>query len=358
MSDVLLAVGTYTQHMPHVDGKGEGIHLLRFNPASASLSPISVFSADYNPSYLTYSRGMLYAVREVGEDQNPGINVFALNAQTGMLSLVQEVSLPGSWPCHVQVDERTNLLVVANYLSGEGVVLRLDEGGLVSGEPTVLSREGTGPNAERQEAPHAHGSVISPDGKWLYLADLGIDAVVRHPLKKTDVQPAFDLKLPAVPGAGPRHVAFTPSGNYLLANFELSSSVALFQVNGDLVRRRAEVSALPTDFWGESGVGGMHIHPTGRFVYVANRGHDSLFAAEIDEVMGTLRPIGNWSSGGRTPRDFAISPCGNFLLCAAQDDPVIRIFRIDQSTGVLSQAGEDFVINSAVCLHFITKEQQ
>ena len=194
---------------------------------------------------------------------------------------------------------------------------------------------------------------MSPDSNYVYLTDLGIDAVVRHAITDGHVDPEPNLVLPAVPGSGPRHLAFTANGDYLLVNHELASSITLYRVEGEQVFRLAEISSLPPSFTGESGAGGMHLHPDEQFVYVANRGHDSIFAARLDREKGCLIPIGSWPSGGRTPREFTFSPDGSHLLCASQDDAVIRIFSIDKRTGELTRVGHDYPINSVVCLQFI-----
>jgi len=351
----LLAVGTYTLKMPHVDGRGRGIEMLRFDPHQATLASVGVQTDLTNPSYLCVSddRRHLYSVREIGADGDPGIDVFALDASTGTLELQQRISSPGEWPCFIAVDASTRLLLLSNYLSGEVLAYPLQDNGQVIDNPTVLQRSGHGPNLERQEGPHAHCATVSADGRFAYLADLGIDAVVRHEIKEGKVNPEPDLALPAVPGSGPRHLAFTADGRHLLVNHELGSSVSLYRLDGPQVRRLAEVSSLPPDFDGQSGAGGMHLHPNERFVYVANRGHDSVFAARVDVDDGSLTPIGTWPSGGRTPRDFTFSPDGGHLLCASQDDAVIRIFSIDPDSGELTHVGEDYPIASAVCLQFI-----
>jgi len=353
---VLLAAGTYTRTMPHVDGKGAGLHLLEFDPASAELREVHVTGGLDNPSYLDLSadHSRLYSVREVGAELQPGIDVFELQTESPALRHLQRVETPGEWPCHIMASPAGDLLAVANYLSGEVVVLALNKSGLVQGEPVVLRRTGQGPNEERQEGPHAHCARLSPDGRHLYLTDLGVDQVLRHLVIDGRVQTTPDLVLPTVPGQGPRHIAFTPSGKHMLVNYELSSSLALFRLheNGD-VARLGEVSTLPADFRGDSGDGGLRVHPSGRFVYVGNRGHDSVFAARLDEEKGCLIPIDCWPAGGRTPRDLAITPDGGHLLCASQDDALIRIFRIDPQSGALQQTGQDYPINNVVCLRFV-----
>lgn len=351
---VALAVGTYTLKMPHVDGKGRGIYLLGFDPSTGRLSEVAVQDA-VNPSYLTLSsdRRRLYAVREVNAEDGPGLNTYDLDAANGTLTLLHDTPTQGVWPCHVSVDNEVPLLLISNYLTGEVLSYSLDARGVPSGEPVVLTRDGTGPNPDRQDGPHAHCALVSPDHRYVYLADLGVDGIVRHPLDGGNVNPVSDLTLKAAPGAGPRHLLFTGSGAYLLANYEMSSTVRMYRLDGDDVSLVSEVSSLPADFDGNSGAGGMRLHPSGRFLYVGNRGHDSIFAARVDETAGTLTPIGTWSLGGRTPRDLAVSPDGKYLLAASQDEAFIRVFSIDAQTGELTFTGNDFAIPNAVCLEFL-----
>ncbi|MDR5837052.1 lactonase family protein [Caballeronia sp. LZ034LL] len=353
--EALLVVGTYTLPMPHVNGQGKGIYVLGFDTATGKLREHSVQAA-VNPSYVALStdRRRVYAVREVDAKDGPGLGVYDLDPDSGALELARDVPTPGGWPCHVSVDNDLSMLFVSNYATGEVLAYTLDSQGTPAGEPHVLAREGSGPNAARQEGPHAHCALVSPDKRHLYLADLGIDSVVRHRLNpggKPESTP--DLMLPAAPGAGPRHLAFTRSGTHLLVNYELNSTVRMYALGDDGVQQVSEVSTLPESFDQESATGGMRLHPSGRFVYVGNRGHDSVFAARIDEAKGTLEAIGTWFVGGRTPRDIRVSPDGKFLLAASQDDGFIRVFSIDAQTGALTDTGHTHAIPSAVCIEFI-----
>jgi 6-phosphogluconolactonase len=349
---ITLAVGTYTVSMPHVDGKGKGISLLSFDTSSGELSELAVQKAT-NPSFLTVSADgrRLYAVREVDAKDGPGLCTYALDSNRAGLTLLQDLATPGGWPCHVSVNDACSLALVSNYATGEVLAFSLDANGVPASEPVVLSRKGHGPNLERQEGPHAHCALVSPDRRYVYLADLGVDGVVRHPLEDA-VDPASDLTLEAAPGAGPRHLVFSHSGDYLLVNHELSSTVRMYKL-GDTVTLVSEVSTLPSDSTVVSAAGGMRLHPSGKFVYVGNRGHDSIFGARVDEANGKLVPIGTWDVGGRTPRDLAVSPDGRFLLAASQDDAFIRVFSIDAQSGELTFGGYDYPIASAVCLQFV-----
>ncbi|MDR5733972.1 lactonase family protein [Caballeronia sp. LZ025] len=353
--EALLVVGTYTLPMPHVNGEGKGIYVLGFDTATGKLRERSVQAA-VNPSYVALSadRKRLYAVREVDAKDGPGIGVYKLDPDNGTLDLLRDLTTPGGWPCHISVDDELSLLLVSNYATGEVLAYALDANGVPSGEPRLLAREGSGPNAARQEGPHAHCALVSPDRRHLYLSDLGIDGIVRHRLSLGgEPESASDLMLPAAPGAGPRHLAFTRSGTHMLVNYELSSTVRMYALGDHDAQLVSEVSTLPQSFDQESATGGMRLHPSGKFVYVGNRGHDSVFAARIDEAQGTLESIGTWAVGGRTPRDIRVSPDGRFLLAASQDDGFIRVFSIDEQTGALTDTGHTHAIPSGVCMEFI-----
>lgn len=352
-----VVVGTYTRLMPHVDGKGEGIYLLGFDTARGRLSPLAVQPA-VNPTYLVASKDStrVYAVREVGAKDGPGVSTYALETARGRLKLLHDLPTPGSWPCHVSADDAKSLLLVSNYATGEVLTIALNSERVPSGALAVLAGEGRGPDTARQSGPHAHCALFSPDRRHIYIADLGADRVTRHPFigDSAAVDPTPDRVLQAAPGAGPRHMVFGRSGATLIVNYELSSTLRMYRIGaGDTAVVIGEVSSLPAAFNGTSFAGGVRLHPTGHFVYVANRGHDSVFAARVDEAGGTLTPIGTWPLGGRCPRDLAVSPDGRYLLAASQDDGFIRVFSIDETTGELAFTGHDYAIPSAVCIQFV-----
>lgn len=346
-TQALLAVGTYTE--ANVDGRGLGIHLLRLDLRSGQLEDAFVHQGPANPTYLTTAADKLYSVREVSQD--PQLDVFRLDRASARLEHLSSLPLPGSGPCHVSVDDGRRLLLVSNYNSGEVLAYSLDAEGLPWDEPGVLTRSGSGPNRERQDGPHAHCARVSPDGRFVYLCDLGTDQVMRHPIVDGQVRAAPDLSLPTSPGAGPRHLAFSRSGRHLLVTNELDSTLALYRLEGDRVEPRQVLSTLAGEHEGNK-TAALCVHPSGRFVYVSNRGEDSLFGARLDEADDRLTALGNWPAGGRTPRGMAISPDGRYLLAASQDEALIRVFRIDAEDGSLLALDQDHPIESAVCLHF------
>ncbi|WP_432262541.1 lactonase family protein [Cupriavidus sp. TMH.W2] len=349
---ILLAVGTYTQAMPHVDGKGLGIHMLAFDPADVSLKEVALHAATPNPSYLAASaRGdRLYGVRELGAADGAAIDVFAIEEGGAGLRPLASIPVAGADPCFLSVDDGANRLYVANYTSGEVLAFSLDPDRMPRAEPVVLRRHGSGPRKDRQEGPHAHCAVAGPDGTSVYLCDLGTDTVARHPIRGGHVATAPDLELRATPGAGPRHLAFDASGDFLFIVNELSSTVALYRIDAGEARKLCEASTLPPAWTGASTAAAIRVHPGGGWVYASNRGHDSIAALRVDRATGSLVPAGWWPAGGRTPRDFVLTPDGAFLLAAAQDDALIRIFRVDARTGALTHAGRDYRLQSPACL--------
>jgi 6-phosphogluconolactonase len=353
-STVLLAIGTYTERMPHVDGKGAGIHLLRFDLGEGTFGAQTVTGGLRNPTYLAASAAgdRLYAVCEIAAREQPTLETYAVDPDALRLTPLASTPIAGGWPCHVSLNAAARHLYVSNYASGTVVVLDLDESGQPRAPSALIQRQGSGPRTDRQEAPHAHCALPSPDGRHLYLCDLGTDAIARHPIADGTVSPMPDVTVAATPGAGPRHIAFSPSGRSLLAIHELSSTITLHRTDdpGPIL---TEVSTLPASWSGESSCAAIRIHPSGRFVYASNRGHDSVFAARLDEDAAALLPIGTWPSGGRTPRDIAITPDGRFLLAAAQDDHGIQVFAIDPATGALTATRHHLGLHSPVCLCFI-----
>jgi 6-phosphogluconolactonase len=350
----LLAVGTYTERMPHVDGRGAGIHLLRFDPLTGQFGEQTVAGGLRNPTYLAASAAgdRLHAVSEIGAAEGPTLETYAVDRAA--LALTHRASMPigGGWPCHVSVNEAARHLYIANYETGDFLVITLDAEGLPTGTPALIRREGSGPRADRQEAPHGHCALASPDGRALYLVDLGTDAIARHPITDGTVAAIPDLTIRLTPGAGPRHIAFSPSGRSLLALHELSATITLHSL-AEPQTTITEVSTLPEDWAGERSGAAIRIHPSGRFVYASNRGHDSIFLAILDEKAGTLTPGGTWPSGGRTPRDIVLSPDGRFLLAASQDEHRIHVFTVDAATGALAPTGHSLNLDSPVCLCFI-----
>jgi 6-phosphogluconolactonase len=368
-SGILVYIGTYTCDVPHGRGKAEGIYLGRYDPASGALTPLGLAARAVNPAFLALDpeRRYLYAVGEVGgaDGQPHGIvSAFARDPATGALTLLDQQSSHGVGPCHVSVDRTGKLVLVANYRSGSVAALPIRDDGSLREATDVVQHHGSSINPTRQEGPHAHSITPDPENRHALVADLGLDKVMiyrldpaRGKLSPAD-PPSIDLK----PGAGPRHLDFHPSGRFLYVVDELDSTVSAFAYDAErgLANRTGEgtspfqtISTLPDGFTGENWCADVHVHPSGRYLYASNRGHDSLAVFAIDQGTGRLRRLTTQSTGGQTPRNFAVDPAGRFLLAANQDSDTVVTFRLDEATGHLMPTGHVAASPTPVCIRFV-----
>jgi 6-phosphogluconolactonase len=354
-------VGTYTEKT-----KSKGIYAFRFEETSGKLNPIGVVAETPNPSFLAlHSSGKyLYTVNETGEfggEKSGAVSAFSIDRKTGKLTLLNQVASRGAGPCHVSLDRTGRYVLVANYDSGTVAVFPVQNDGQLGKYTGFAKHTGQSVNKERQEAPHAHWIATSPDNQFLLTADLGIDRILisRFHLQDGAFTPNkanSGVKLKA--GAGPRHAAFSPSGKFFYVASELNSTVTAYSYSakdGALHELQA-VSTLPKDSSGANDVAEIVVHPSGRFLYVSNRGRDSLAVFSIDPRKGTLTPVADIATQGKTPRNFAIDPTGKFLLAANQESNTIVVFNIDPSTGGLTLKGQVVDVPAPVCITFLATE--
>jgi 6-phosphogluconolactonase len=359
MSELLVYVGTYTERTPD---SSKGIYSARFDTATGRLSALSAVAELQNPSWVTPSRDgrFLYAVSEVGVPDVTGVPAgqvvaYAIGAD-GKLTELNRLSSRGADPCHLAVSRTGRTVAVANYTGGSVATYHVADDGRLA----AASRDqhvGKGPNVQRQERAHAHSTDFAADDRLLLSCDLGNDRVYvyRHDPRAGTIsahKPAF---VGLEPGAGPRHLALHPSGRYAYVVTELSSSVAMFAWNpgaGTLVQRQT-VSTLPVGATvADNSTAEIVAHPTGRFVYVSNRGHDSIAVFSVDARNGHLTLLANTPTGGGTPRNFAVDPSGRWLLAANQRSNSIVTFAVDTSTGTLSPSGATIAVPRPVCVAF------
>ncbi|HVF66339.1 MAG TPA: lactonase family protein [Pyrinomonadaceae bacterium] len=351
--ELLLYVGTYTS------GKSEGIYLYRFDLADGSLTRAGVTGGVSNPSYLTLDRArrFLYTVEETEEfegEKSGAVSAFKVDPKDGSLGFINRQASKGGAPCYVTADNAGRFVLVANYLGGNVAVLPVSKGGGLGKAVDVEQHSGSGPNRERQEAPHAHSFLLDPSNRHAYACDLGTDKVMiydfdaRRGTLTPNARPSVSLKS----GAGPRHLTFDRSGRRVYVLNELDSTVTVFARNprsGALGELRT-YPTLPADFDGENTGADIHLTPDGRFLYCSNRGHDSIAAFRVDARSGSLDVAGHTPTGGKSPRNFAVDPTGRFLLVANQRSDSVVTFRIDSSTGALEATGHAAEIPSPVCL--------
>jgi 6-phosphogluconolactonase len=268
------------------------------------------------------------------------------------MSLADRLPAHGDCPCHLALDGEERRLFVSNYVSGNLVVFALNDNGRPTGAFADLQRSGKGPNLDRQEGPHVHQAVLTPDGEHVLVCDLGTDQVARHRLGDSLIDLLPDTVATVGSGTLPRHLVFSPNGQYFHVVHEQANTITTHAYGDAGMSRIGEVSMLPPGFGGASSAAAIRLHPNGRFLYASNRGHDSIAAFELIENESALRPVGIVATRGKAPRDFAIDPAGRWLVAANQDSHTLTVFTINADTGELTPVGDVFETGSPVCVLF------
>jgi len=353
-------VGTYTS----AQTPSEGIYKLEFNPKTGELVSKGPAAKLDNPSFLAiHPNGrFLYAVNELGAfqgTQGGGVSALSLDPASGELKLLNQEPSGGGAPCHLVVDAQGRNVLLANYSGGSVACLPIADDGSLKPISSLIQHEGSSVNPARQKAPHGHAINLDRANRFALATDLGIDQVLVYKFdgergELTANDPPFAK---TEPGAGPRHLAWHPSGAFAYVINELANTVDVFAYDAEKGTHRAlqSLSTLPADFEGTSHCAEVVAHPSGKFVYGSNRGHDSLAIFAVDQETGKLTPAGHQSTLGKTPRNFAIDPTGKFLLAANQDSDSIIVFRVDPDTGALTPVGEPVSIPKPVCVRFASK---
>ncbi len=349
----LVFVGTYT------GGKSEGIYVFRLDATTGEATSPRLAAEAVNPSFLAIhpNRKYLYAVSEIQQlngRRTGAVAAFAVDAASGRLRPINKQPSGGAGPCHLVVDHSGGHVLVANYGGGSVAVLPIGEGGRLGEMSAFVQHQGRSVNPRRQTAPHAHSINVAPDNRFAFAADLGLDKVLvyRFDAAQGSLQPADPPFASVQPGAGPRHFAFHPSGKFAYVINELHSTVTAFEYEPHSGRLTAiqTISTLPSDFRGNNTTAEVQVHPSGRFVYGSNRGHDSIAIFRVDAETGRLTAAGHASTRGKTPRNFGLDPQGRFLLAANQATDTVVVFRIDPHTGGLTPTGTVLEIATPVCI--------
>jgi len=350
-----LYVGTYTQ------GKSEGIYRCRFDLASGKLAVESVTRGVANPSFLAIDRirGRLFCVNEVSEyDGKPGgsVSAFSLDPITGDLQFVNTCPSHGADPCYITNDAHGRFVLVANYTGGSLAVLPVHNDGSLGAATHVVQHTGSSVKA-RQQGPHTHSVLLDSTGRFAYAADLGLDKVMIYGFdnQRGRLLPSTTAWAALKPGAGPRHLAFSPDGSVLYVANELDSTMTMFLIDrttGDLAHRKT-TSTLPSHVQGENFPADIHVAPSGRHVYVSNRGRDSIAVFAVSPDKRDFSFVKDESTGGKWPRNFAIDPAGQFIVVANQKSDMITVFTIHPESGTLSPTGYVADVPSPACLKFL-----
>ena len=348
-------IGTYTH------GKSKGIYVFHFNTITGKLELAGTSSELENPSYLCISKDnrFLYAVMEteVYQGKSGGaVAAYSINKQTGMLGLLNIRPTKGKDPCHLSTDSHNRFLFAANYSDGTLTVFPLEKDGHIGSMSAIIRHKGSGQDKVRQEEPHMHYAALTPDEKYLCAVDLGLDKINVYDFSPNYGCPSTAEKLSVniKPGSGPRHMEFSPNGNFAYLLTELSSEVVVFKYDstGGGFDHIQTVSTLAADLEASSFCAAIHISPGGEYLYASNRGQDSLALFKTDQDSGMLELISHISTRGKTPRDFAIDPSGRFLLAANQDSDTLVTYAIRPESGKLELSGNTLEIPSPVCIKF------
>lgn len=352
--ELFLLIGTYTSK-----GGSEGIYLYRFDALSGSADSVSMVKAD-NPSYLTVSpdQRFVYAVSET-DQKNSAVHAYSLNKRNGRLEPLNSRPVNSGGPCYITIDGNGKNVYTANYGGGSLSSLQVNEDGSLAGGTSVLLFQGSGADSIRQQQPHLHSVQYAPDGQFLFAADLGTDKLYRFRVNDTPFEgqpPIHESSLrewSTPPGTGPRHFDFHPNGRFLYLLGELSGEVIVYDYHfGELEQKQV----IASDTTGARGSADIHVSPDGRFLYASNRLQaDGIAVFAIDEEEGTLTRVG-YQLTAKHPRNFVITPNGQFLLVAGRDDNTVQVYSRNEETGLLTDTGQDIAVGQPTCLTFATIE--
>ncbi len=353
----LFYVGTYTEE----GSKSKGIYAYSYDAATSEITPLGLAAETTNPSFVAPSPNgrFLYAVNEVGNYKGPnsgGVSAFSIDHATGKLTFLNEVASRSADPCYITVDKTGKFVLVANYTGGSVAAFPVLADGKLGEASAFVQHTGHGTNPKRQEGPHAHSIDLSPDNRFAFVDDLGLDELLVYKFDSTKGSltpndPPF-TKLEA--GSGPRHFALRPDGKFAYVVSEMGHTVTVLSndaANGKLQVMQT-ITTLPKDFTGRNDDAEIQMHPSGKFLYASNRGEDTIVVYAIDAAKGTLTQVASVPTGGKEPRSFEIDPTGTLLFAENQNSNTIVVFKIDQKTGSLTPTGKVLEVASPVCLKF------
>ncbi len=348
MKNRLVFVGSYSQPLllgtgETVPGKGDGVTVYRMDDAGY-LTRLSA-AGKPNPTYLALSadQKFLYTVNELKEyheEPSSAVSAYAVDPDAGTLTLLNRRMSGGADACYVGLGGDGRHLLVANFTGGSFSILPILPDGSLGTPSCFLQHYGGGLHPARQAGPHVHQVTVDPGGRHLLVADLGKDEIVVYGIDWS-IGCAVPNAAPAIrcePGDGPRQFVFDRSGSYLYLVTELSNTVRVYEYDSDS-GTAAFLQALPTlpnECVADSTAACIKLHPGGEFLYASNRGHDSIASYRVHKD-GTLTPLSIMKMNGKTPRDFNITPDGEYLLAGLQDSDELILYRIDPRNGQLTE---------------------
>ena len=348
-----LIIGTYTQ-----PGKSEGLYVYEFNPENGDITLKAKAAGISNPSYLAISddQDFVYAVNETGRENPGGVSSFKFEPKSGDLKFLNKVKSMGDDPCYISIDKKGKHVFVGNYSGGNLSAFKVQPDGSLYDAMQVIQHYGSSVNKSRQEKPHVHCTIISPDQKYLFVADLGTDKVNTYKIRNRsfpnilqEQQPPFTA---VAPGSGPRHLTFHTNGKIAYLVHEITADVSVYQYHKGKLTPIQSISMLAPGFKGNNGAADIHVSADGKFLYASNRGDANEIVIYVIDQDGKLSLTGRQPTLGKGPRNFAIDPSGNYLLAANQNSDEVVIFKRDRLSGLLSDSGKRLQVGQPVCLKF------
>jgi 6-phosphogluconolactonase len=343
-------------------GPGIGFSVARFDRKTGALSKPELVIEAPMPAYFVLSpdQRFLYTCNSGDTFQgqlNGGISAYALDAHTAALSFINAVSAEGMDPSYITLDAPGTHVLVGNYKSGNFVIYAVQPDGPLGARTALVHHAGSSVHPVRQTHPFVHSIVEDPSGRFVLVADLGIDKllVYRYNNVTGTVTPNDPAGVDVDPGDGPRHLSFHPNGRWAYLVGEMGNAVHVFDWNADIgtLTRIERRSTLPDDFAGVSTTAEIRVHPSGRFLYVTNRGLDTIATFRIEQETGRLDLFDQAPTRGQKPRNFEFSPDGAWLIVTNHDSDNATVYALDQQTGRLTQAGDPISMPFPYCPRFI-----
>lgn len=339
-------IGTYTK------GDSKGIYTFTLDTEKKELSTPTLAAELENPTYITVTADSqtLYAVGKEGEFG--GLSSYKISEENGKLTLLNSEVSSGSSPCHVSVNH-TNEKVLTGYYHRGTAELYNTAGGKVAPVSAFVQHTGSGPNVERQEKSHVHFSGFTPDEKYAVVVDLGIDKIVTYSIENNSLE--IKNSLSVKPGSGPRHIAFHPNGKFAYVMTELSNEVIVMSYNSEDAKftEVQYISAIPADFTENSQGSAIHLSSDGRFVYVGNRGHNSIALFSVNNETGELAFIEHTFTEGNWPRDFVLDPTEKFLVASNEQSGNLVLYSRNVKTGKITLEQSNVAVPYPVCVKFL-----
>jgi 6-phosphogluconolactonase len=340
----------------HGKGTNIGFSLAHFDTDTGKLTTPVFLQEAVAPAYfiITPDEKRLYTCNS---DPGSSLSAYAIDPATAKLAFLNQKPSGGGDPSYISLDATGHYVMVANFLGGSICVYALLPDGSLGERTAFVQNTGTSVDPARQSHAHAHSIRVDPSNRFVLAADLGLDKLFVYRLdpKTGALQPNDPPYATVAPGSGPRHVAFHPNGRIAYLINEMGSTIIRFgwDSNHGVLTQYETVSTLPKDFTGTSTCAEILVHPSGKFIYATNRGHNSVAMFSVEAETGRLTLIQNIPTQGRTPRNCEFDPTGRWLLVSNQDSSNAVVFSIDPNTGRLTQVGEPVKVPAPFCERFL-----